>query len=254
MDPELPPSELHRLLGLPANVDAERLRYTYEQHVADAASRMNMARAKELSAAFDMLDSVTKSRMYAGRGLGQRSAPVGPSYARAPIGAAQQMQARNTRSSRPHRGQALAWILGLGFLVVMAIITTERRNAHRNQLDATTQRLIARNRSVEAHKPRPPTSHPPVLRSPTSHPSTPTAPSHAPSPVGSWIPLQPQSGQGWIFVVPSNALVGPDGFAQIACRDRPYQATIQEAAPGQQVSCASGAQPLLRVGALLVAN
>jgi len=47
---------LFQLLGLPPDAEMSLVRYTYEQHVADATRRNDWSRAAKLSAAFDALD------------------------------------------------------------------------------------------------------------------------------------------------------------------------------------------------------
>ncbi len=63
--PELTPRpNMYVLLELPTNVSADRLRYVYEQHVADAARSQDHRRLLQLSRAFDGLPPSVREAMY----------------------------------------------------------------------------------------------------------------------------------------------------------------------------------------------
>jgi hypothetical protein len=68
-------ADLYSLLGLSRDVSPDLLRYTYEQHIADATHRHDLTRAAALSAAFDSLDPTTKAQLYSGRGSDEHPAP-----------------------------------------------------------------------------------------------------------------------------------------------------------------------------------
>lgn len=59
--------DLYALLGIPADTDAEHLRHAYESAVDAAVTRHDWARAKALSAAFDLLPESTRLAIYPGR-------------------------------------------------------------------------------------------------------------------------------------------------------------------------------------------
>jgi hypothetical protein len=59
--------DLYSMLGMPADTALERLRHAYEGAVDAAANRHDWARAKALSAAFDLLPASTRLAIYPGR-------------------------------------------------------------------------------------------------------------------------------------------------------------------------------------------
>jgi hypothetical protein len=65
------------MLGLPPGTAVDRLRYAYEQHMADAVRSHDHARALSLSRAFDALGATDRSAIYSRVGRpGQDSSPA----------------------------------------------------------------------------------------------------------------------------------------------------------------------------------
>lgn len=64
MTAPLGPYTLQALLGLPADVDVDRLRYVYEQAMAAATRRGDRTRALTLSRAYDALPAATRQQMF----------------------------------------------------------------------------------------------------------------------------------------------------------------------------------------------
>jgi hypothetical protein len=65
--PQVSSQGLYALLGIPADADAKHLRHAYEGAVDAAVNRHDWARAKALSAAFDMVPASTRLAIYPGR-------------------------------------------------------------------------------------------------------------------------------------------------------------------------------------------
>jgi hypothetical protein len=69
-------TELHRLLGVPVDVDVDRLRKAYEEQMAAAARSHDHTRALQLSSALDSAPPAVRSAMYPR--MTTRVGPIGP--------------------------------------------------------------------------------------------------------------------------------------------------------------------------------
>lgn len=106
---------LHAMLGLPADIDIERLRYAYERAVSAATNMHDWSRAGQLSAAFDRLPSATRHSAYSGR---DRSAPRWEPANELPH------NRRAARHARPRRrwGSRLFRVLSLAVVAGMVVL------------------------------------------------------------------------------------------------------------------------------------
>lgn len=128
---------LYGLLGLDAETSPDRLRYAYEQQVADAARRGDTRRALALSAAFDALDPAIRSKVYAGRGYGQQAAAIDPRPRQLSLGGPREHRSRRqldpygqpSRIGRPARiAIVLICVAAFGLYAVHAVQQLSRNN------------------------------------------------------------------------------------------------------------------------------
>ena len=218
-------SDLFQLLSLAPDVHPDLLRYTYEQHMADAARTQNLARARTLSSAFDALDPAMRAKLYPGRGLGQRDAPR---VLQAP--APGLVQPGRRLIVAPHVGHwsAMRWPIKIlaGALAVLAVAAT---------VVAVLQQAGAMGQSQQASRgyPRVTLGAPPAVREQVPL---------APSPAQSWDPLQAE--QGTTFI-PSNAWVDPAGLAWLHCLYRDQPSELRKTLPGQWYTCPDNAVAIM---------
>src|SRR5438067_2405460 len=76
-DPILPRPNMYVMLDLASDISADRLRYVYEQHVADAARSQDHRRLLRLSQAFDALPRSVRHAMYPKASTGPASSSGG---------------------------------------------------------------------------------------------------------------------------------------------------------------------------------
>ena len=211
--------DLFALLGLSRDARPDLLRYTYEQHMADATRRHDLTRAAALSQAFDALDSVTKSNLYAGRGLGERSAP--------------RIEAVNAGTIRPSRDvrkaaraqepqPALRWpfkiMLGLIVLLVASIPVLGLL-----QLIGVLPKPTATRTPPATVRTVPYTQAPPVV---------------TPQPAQSWDPVALNNSS---LFIPSNAWVDGTGMAWLHCLYQGQSSELRKTLPAQWYTCPNGA-------------
>ena len=218
-------SDLFRLLSLAPDVHPDLLRYTYEQHIADAARTQNLARARTLSSAFDALDPAMRAKLYPGRGLGQRDAPPFP----------QTTAPRARQLDRPVAGAppvghwtGMRWPFKI-LTGIIAILATAAA------IGAVLQQAGALGQPQQAARgyPKVTIGTPPAIRE-----QVPVAPSPAPS----WDPLQAK--QGTTFI-PSNAWVDPAGLAWLHCLYRDQPSELRKTLPGQWYTCPDNAVAIM---------
>ncbi len=217
-------SDLFQLLSLAPDARPDLLRYTYEQHMADAARTQDLARARTLSRAFDALDPATRAKLYPGRGLGQRDAP------RFPLTPAPDSAQQSRRIIAPPVGHqtGMRWPFKIlaGIITVLAVAAA---------VGTVLQQVgvIGQPQQASRGYPRVTIGAPPAVREQVPL---------APSPAQSWDPLQAE--QGTTFI-PSNAWVDPAGLAWLHCLYRDQPSELRKTLPGQWYTCPDNAVAIM---------
>jgi hypothetical protein len=200
------------------------LRYTYEQHMADAARTQDLARARRLSSAFDALDPAMRAKLYPGRGLGQRDAPRFP---QTPAPSPAQPRCRIIAPPVGHRtGMRWPFKILAGIITILAVAAA---------VGTVLQQVGVIGQSQQASRgyPRVMIGAPPAIREQVPL---------APSPAQSWDPLQAE--QGTTFI-PSNAWVDPAGLAWLHCLYRDQPSELRKTLPGQWYTCPDNAVAIM---------
>jgi hypothetical protein len=206
---------IHVLLGLPREVDAERLRAAYEGAVAAATARQDWRRAAQLSAAFDALPNSVRLAVYSGRERdAARWAPTGRT-------------SESGMSRRSRRG---------GFLRRSVLIIGAAGVAAFGIVNWLPKETTSTNNPVTAIKPAAiAATHAPVGRTSSKAART------APIPATTWSPMRslyPGSGE---VMIPVDAVISSDGMAHVSCPDSTGQVWSTVAVrPGQLFVCPSG--------------
>jgi len=213
------------LLSLTPDAHPDLLRYTYEQHMADAARTQDLARARTLSSAFDALNPELRAKLYPGRGLGQRDAPRFP---QAPAPGPAQPNRRIILAPPVGHRTGMRWPFKIlaGIIAVLAVAAA---------VGTVLQQVgvIGQSQHASHSYPRVTIGAPPAIQEQVPL---------APSPAQSWDPLQ--AAQGTTFI-PSNAWVDPSGLAWLHCLYRDQPSELRKTLPGQWYTCPDNAVAIM---------